>query len=128
MGVDNREPNQTTMTKPHKRLHSLLRVMGFEVEDEVRVGKYSLDCFVREAWCGFECDGKRIHAGVRKQKKDGERDKWIYENAGIPVMRIQSDALQFKLWDELKVHIMEFIDSHAGDQAERERKGKGLDV
>ena len=128
MPIDNRAPAPTTMTTPHKRLHSLLRVMGFEVEDEVQVGRYWLDCFVREAWVGFECDGKRIHAGVRKQAKDGARDEWIYDNAGIPLMRIQADALQFRLWEELKVHIMAFIDEHAPTQEGRERKGKELGV
>lgn len=135
-----REKQATTLTTPHKRLHSLLRVMGFEVEDEVRVGKYSLDCYVREVHCGFECDGKRYHAGIAKGKRDRSRDEWIFNNAGIPIMRIQADAIsQVRMWDDgvdargntvkkLKTLITEFIDEHADDIDARRRKGTDLGV
>lgn len=123
-----RERQATTLTKPHKLLHSLLRTMGFEVEDEVQVGRYSLDCFVREVWCGFECDGKRYHAGIAKGKKDRERDRWVYEQAGIPILRIQADALQWRLWEDLKPQITEFIERYAEDWTERCDKGRSLGV
>lgn len=132
MPIDNRAPTPKSMTRPHKRLHSLLAVMGFIVEDEVRVGKYSLDCYVRELHMGFEADGKRVHAGVHKQAKDKARDEWIWENAGIPIMRIQHDALQFQLWDDgpngpgLKSLIMDFIDRFEKDIEERRSKATPL--
>lgn len=116
----------TALTGPHRLLHALLRTMGFEVEDEAAVGKYRLDCFVRDLWIGFECDGKRIHAGVAKQKKDGARDEWVFENAGIPIMRIQSDALAFPMWEELKPLIIEFVEKYGYNVEERKAKGETL--
>lgn len=126
--IDGREPTPTTMTKPHQRMHSLLRTMGFDVEDEVRVGRYSLDCYVREVHCGFECDGKRYHAGIAKGKRDRERDEWIFDNAGIPILRIQADALQWRMWEELKPQIEEFIERYASTLSSRRRKGDTLGV
>lgn len=125
------------LTKPHRALHMVLgdsRYCGLQVEDEVEVGPnpkrafYRIDCFVREVWCGFECDGKRIHAGIKKQKSDRARDLWIWEHAGIPIMRIQADALQFKLWDELVPQIKEFIESYSHTISERRALGEFLGV
>lgn len=128
--VWNKESPITALTGPHKLLHAFLRDsrvgMGFRVEDEVEVGKYRLDCFVRELWIGFECDGKRIHAGVTKQKKDEARDAWVSENAGIPIMRIQADALQFTQWEKLKPIVLAFVEEHADTVEERKAIGKDL--
>ena len=96
--------------------------MGFSVEDELSVGKYSLDCYVREVHCGFECDGKRYHAGLKKQSRDRDRDRWVFENAGIPILRIQADALQWRLWEDLKPQIIMFIDRFSSDTEERRSK------
>lgn len=128
-----KETPSTALTGPHRLLHALLRDsragMGFEVEDEVPVGKYRLDCFVRELWLAFECDGKRIHAGVTKQKKDAARDEWVFENAGIPVMRIEADLLQFTMWEDLKPEIVAFIEEYAGTTEKIEaRKAIGKDL
>lgn len=129
MSLSNRSPVPTTMTKPHRLMHSLLVTMGFDVEDEVKVGKYSLDCYIRQLHMGFECDGKRVHAGVKKQQKDRARDRWIMEHAGIPIMRIQADALQWQLWEQLKPLITDFIEEHtAEDYSWRVAKGQLLDV
>lgn len=124
----NREPQALTMTKPHKLMHSLLRQMGFEVIDEQQVGRFSLDCYVPEVHCGFECDGKRFHAGVKKSRRDRDRDEWIFDNAGIPILRIQADALQWKLWATLEPQIIDFIDRFADTIEERRTKGKDLGI
>ena len=110
------------MTKPHQRLASLLRIMGFDVENEFKVGRYRLDIYVRELHLGFECDGKRYHAGVAKSKRDKARDEWILEHAGIHIMRIQADAIQWRLWEDLKPQIAQFIDEYAGDIEARRSK------
>ena len=123
-----RERQETKLTKPHRLMHSLLVTMGFDVEDEVEVGRYRMDCLVREVWCGFECDGKRVHAGVKKQQKDRARDIWIYEHAGIPIMRIQADALQWQLWEHMKPMITEFIDEYAPTIATRRVQGEDTGV
>lgn len=128
----NKERPATALTGPHRLLHAFLRDskvgMGLEVEDEVPVGKYRLDCFVRDLWMGFECDGKRIHAGIIKQQKDEARDKWVSENAGIPIMRIQSDSLQFTQWEKLKPIVTAFIEEHGDTIAERRKLGEKLGV
>lgn len=130
--VWNREKPATELTGPHRLLHAFLRDkrvgMGFEVEDEVPVGKYRLDCFVRDIWMGFECDGKRIHAGIVKQQKDEARDAWISENAGIPIMRIQSDALQFTQWEKLKPIVLAFCEEHGDTIKERMKIGENLGI
>ena len=80
-----------------------------------------MDCYVRELHMGFECDGKRYHAGVAKGKKDRSRDDWIWDNAQIPIVRIQADAIQWRLWEDLKTRITAEIDRHAGDIEKRRR-------
>jgi len=135
--VWNKESPATALTGPHRLLHGLLRTMGFTVEDEYPVDKYRLDCYVPEVHMGFEMDGKRIHAGITKQKKDAARDKWIYENAGIPIMRIQHDAAQYTLWgidphtkeiadDGLAKLILNFVEEYSNNISERRQVGRWL--
>lgn len=121
-----KEPQATALTGPHRLLRALLRTMGFNTLDEYPVGKYRLDCYVQDLHMGFECDGKRIHAGTRKQQKDHNRDEWIFENAGIPILRIQSDALQFTLWDKLTPQILEFMEEYGDDIEERREKSASI--
>lgn len=124
-----RNKTPTTMTTPHKRLMSLLRTMGFHPIEELQVGKYSIDCYVDEVHCGFECDGKRFHAGVAKGKKDKARDAWIFENAGIPLLRIHADTImQVKMWDTLKEMVKDHIERFSPTLDERLEKGKAFGV
>lgn len=67
--------------------------MGLAVEDEARVGNYSLDCYLPEAHAGVECDGP-THRGRRAREYDQRRDAWIMQCAGIPVLRVTSDQLR----------------------------------
>jgi hypothetical protein len=116
-----REKPESKLTRPHRRLHSILVQMGFDVMDEVEIPRsegrtYRLDCYISELHMGFECDGRRAHAGIRKQIRDRDRDCWIFENAGIPVMRIPADALRR---EDLTEQIMDFIKKFSSDIDER---------
>ena len=64
------------------------------MEDELQVGRYRLDCYVRELHLGYEADGRRYHRGAVKLRRDAERDAWIRENAGIAVLRVPERLLK----------------------------------
>mgnify|MGYP001069779741 FL=1 len=118
-----KEESPRSFTRPHRRLMMLLAELGLRVHGEFGVGRYSLDVFCEDIWCGFEADGLRAHAGTRRRQHDEERDRWIYENAGIPVLRIQETALRRICWDEVRTLVLEFIERYAGDLAERKERG-----
>ena len=83
------EPRATTGTRGHAALHRfLVDRMGFIVEDEHRVGVFSIDCYVPEVHAGFEYDGKDFHASTKNRVRDVARDNWILGTAGIPIMRV----------------------------------------
>lgn len=116
----NRDPTPTTQTKIHKRLHDTIWLMGFDVEDETAVGKYSLDCYVRELHCGFEADGHNYHRGKRQRSRDAARDSWILANAGIPILRVPDTMLSSAHNPALIEDINQFINKYA-DSAELRR-------
>jgi very-short-patch-repair endonuclease len=119
-----REPPQTALTRPHRKLMDLLRGMGLEVRAEVRVGRYVLDVLVDELWVGLEADGQAAHAGPRKRKRDAERDVWILVNAGIPILRVSECELKMANRPALNMRIHEFVDSHSEDTEERRARGR----
>jgi hypothetical protein len=119
-----REATQTTLTQPHRRLLKLLKELGLEVTVEVRVERYSLDCFAEEVWCGFEADGWRTHAGLKKRARDAVRDRWIFDNARIPVLRVDENALRPAVWPETKKLVMEFIERYSQDVEQRKEQGR----
>ena len=83
-----KDPQATSYTAGHRKLYNVLTEMGLEIESEVPVGKYTLDCYCPEVAIGFEFDGP--HHDTPKQRKHGaERDAWLLEEAGIPVLRVR---------------------------------------
>lgn len=84
-----RDAGPTTDTRLHRLLREALGDLGWYVEDEVRVGPYSLDCYVRETHLGYEADGARWHSTRAQQRRDAQRDGWILDRAGIHVCRVE---------------------------------------
>ena len=107
---------------------ALLTGLGLEVRSEVRVGRYALDILVEELWLGFEADGTSAHAGPRKRKRDAARDLWIYDNARIPVLRVDEEMLRASASDAAMVLIDDFIKQHSSDVEERKEQGKWVVV
>ena len=83
-----REPTPTTGTLPHRRLREYLDQIGFYVEDEVAVGPYHVDCYVRELHLAFEADGPH-----HSQKRDVARDAMILTRWALPTCRLRSVVL-----------------------------------
>lgn len=106
------------MTKIHVRLHETLWGLGFDVEDELKVGPYFIDCYVRELHLGFEADGQAYHKGKDAQR-DAERDAWILANAGIPIKRVPDYDLKREHDPETVRMLEEFMDEHGFDVEER---------
>lgn len=120
----NREEAPRTLTKPHRRLMHLLSDLGLEVQTEFQVGRYFLDVFCEEVWIGFEADGRRAHSGTKRQARDRTRDEWIFEEAGISVLRLDEQVLRKVVWEETKELVRGFIEKHAEDLEVRKEKGR----
>lgn len=116
-----RDPVPTSGSRIHLRLHDALAGLGYYVEDEVAVGRYSLDCYVRELHLGFEADGKIYHSTKRQLAQNAKRDAWIFEHAGVPVLRVAEATLKTSDSPALLTALQEFIDEHAGTVDERRR-------
>lgn len=101
----------------------LLAELGLQVQAEFPVGKYHLDVFCEEVWLGFEADGRVAHAGRKRQEKDAYRDKWIYENAGIAVMRLDEQVLRKRVWEVTQKAVQDFIERYAEDLQQRKERG-----
>lgn len=102
-------------TENHKELIRILNRLGLEIDVEVQVRQYSLDCYCYNLHVGFEADTKTTHMKGRDRK----RDKWIMDNYQIPILRI--DVGEHKDRRALEVKVLEFIEKWA-DTAE-ERRG-----
>lgn len=88
-----REAGPTELTAPHRVLHDIVREAGFEAEDEVGVGPYRVDIYIRELHVAVECDGP-THGGRRAHEYDALRDAWLANQAGLPVLRVTTDELR----------------------------------
>jgi very-short-patch-repair endonuclease len=118
-----RPVEDTTGTRGHRALHDAIVAVGFDVEDEHAVGRYSIDCYVREAHLGFEFDGPK-HGWRSAKKRDSERDLWIRENGGIPIMRVTDRDVSRR--SELAGRIRQFIIDNEHDIADRRAQGWAL--
>lgn len=108
---------------PHRQLHDLLGELGFDVEDELSVPPYSLDCYVRELHLGFEADGALYHSGPRKKQRDAQRDRDILNQYGIPILRLRDNELASSTVSSL---IDGFIGVYAESAEERRLVARGL--
>lgn len=107
----------TRLTKGHVRLHDILVQIGLAVEDEVRFGKYKVDCYVPEIHMAFEYDGP-LHFRPSQKRKDIQRDKELLEDFKLPIMRVVEKDFQT---EELIDRIMYFILKHSVDVEERKQ-------
>ncbi len=123
VGDPGREPTPTTGTLPHRQLHDLLVDLGFDVEDEYAVGRFSLDCYVAELHLGFEADGRMWHGGVQR-RRDEARDREIETTYGIPVLRMKDYMLNRSV--EAEARLDQFIDEHADTSEQRRQIARGL--
>ena len=98
-----RDPIPKTQTALHRRLHDVLLLAGYDVEDEVQAGPYSLDCYVREVHVGFEADGRDFHQG----KRDAARDDEILRDLSLPVVRFSEAELRTGTDDALVTKVIE---------------------
>ncbi len=104
----------------------MLTEIGLEIQTEYNVGKYYLDVYCEEVHIAFEADGRYAHAGPRRKERDKIRDEWIYDNAGIPVLRLDERVIRKVVWDETIEKVKRFIDEYAHDLELRKEKGLWL--
>ena len=97
----------TTMTKPHRQLISILEGLGFEVEVEVSVYPYSLDCYLPELHLGFEADGP----SHKNRSKDQVRDDSIMSVYAIPIYRITVEELESDVSDTIRNILIKILKS-----------------
>ncbi len=114
----NREQD-TTRTIPHQLLRDALDRAGFYVQDELEVGQYAIDCYVREMHLGFEADGPQ-HSSTR----DATRDTKIWDWSRIPILRLSSAGLGDSGATDLAVAM--FVAEHSRDVEERRDWGKKI--
>lgn len=112
------EQPPTALTGPHRRLHDLIRGVGLAVEDEVQVGRYTLDCYLGEVHAAVEYDGP-LHRHPKQRAHDRARDVWLYEQAGIPVLRVREDDD----WRAVPERVREFVEQHASTTELRQARG-----
>lgn len=119
-------PRATTGSKGHRALHRfLVEVMGFIVEDEYPAGPYSIDCYVEEVHAGFEYDGKDFHSPTKRRRRDEDRDRWILEELGIPIMRVTDEDLLKGNQTTLFELVSGWLEVY-GNIAERRKKERGI--
>lgn len=117
-----RSVQNTTDTKGQKKLAKVLREIGFEVENEVPVGIYSIDCFVRELCLAFEFDGP---SHTMRKNKDKKRDEWLL-SLGIPTFRVKVDIVESRYSSsKLTQDILEFVKQWEDSVLVRQRLAEG---
>jgi very-short-patch-repair endonuclease len=92
-------------SQAQRKLLRLINEVGFEVDSEVAVGPYSLDCYCFESHTGFELDSKYTHMSKKRDKK---RDDWIWENYRIPICRVDETELEDE--EAVKAKLLRFME------------------
>ena len=82
-----------TETKIHKKLYQFLINAGYCVVKEKRFSLYSADCFLPEYNLAFEADGTYWHSLPERIKSDKKRDKYIFKNFGVRVIRFSESEI-----------------------------------
>ena len=78
----------TTLTRPHRRLVSVLQDLQLTVEIETPFPPYSVDCYLPDLHVAVEADGP-MHSAMRDQV----RDDTLMAVYALPVLRIDSGTL-----------------------------------
>lgn len=109
----------TSGTALHRALADSLSALGFYVENEVAVGRYHVDCYVRELHLAFEADGPHHRRMASDKRRDAERDMWLETEAALPVMR---PAIPFEAGT-----LLQWIDGwrHSAEDRRRIAESKG---
>lgn len=79
--------HQSRYSRYHQQLIAALERCGFEPEEEVAFGPYSVDAYVRELHVAFEADGPH-----HTRKRDEERDDYLRRWCKLPVIRLHMGA------------------------------------
>lgn len=110
----------TSVTNGHKRLMKLLVGLGLGVRIEQAFGPYQVDVYCEEAHVAFEFDGP-----MHSKEKDAKRDLWLLEQAGLPVLRIESwELMNAEKRQRTEQRVRSFIDEHAGTLEARRARGR----
>lgn len=117
-------PAPKQLTAGHKRVHEYItQTLYFPVEDEVQVGIYTLDMYVRELHVAIEYDGHLYHSTPKQKLHDETRDVWLKDTVGIPVLRIREMKTKKDQEQEL-LKILPFFESQVDDIDERINKAR----
>jgi len=95
------EAGKKKFTDGAVKLEKLINQMGFETIPEYEVGRYSIDIYLPEFNLGVEYDGP-MHGLSRG--KDKRRDKEIYDQSKIAIMRVR------KITTDFNDALLEFIE------------------
>lgn len=109
----------TTLTAGHRRLLQVLTDLGLEVRAERAFGPYCVDVYCEEVHVAFEFDGP-----MHNRTQDEKRDRWLLEEAGLPVMRLTARDLGGRHLEETEQRMKSFIAEHAATVHERRRLGR----
>jgi very-short-patch-repair endonuclease len=82
-----------TNTIPHQILREWLKLQGKESTSEVRFGRYCVDEYVEEEHIAYEADGTFWHSLPSVIEKDKRRDRELFEQYGVVVIRITEASL-----------------------------------
>ena len=115
----------TSLTGLHRRLRTIIQDLGLEVEDEVQIGRYRVDCYIREVHAVIEADGTPYHSGPAKRKKQRERDEWLLSRAGVHVLHIEPRDIRNRAAKEVTKKLIKlWIEHHASDYERRKQIGR----
>ena len=117
----NKQEEITAGTRLESMLADLLGEIGFDVEWQVKVGKYTLDLYLREFHLAFEADGPQ-HLQAWHKRHDEARDKWLEQTMGIPTCRVSQEELKK---GKATRKIIQFIDRYADSLMHRRSLAAG---
>lgn len=113
----------TAFTAGHRRLLRMLDGIGLDVQAERGFGPYCVDAYCVEVHVAFEFDGP-LHSRTR----DVKRDRWLLEEAGLPVMRLTAGDVGGRHMEETEERMKAFVAEHADTLQERKERGRWLAV
>jgi len=103
------------MTKPHVKIIRMVRELKLSYKVEEPFGKYWIDVYLPEFHIGIEADGP-----YHFRKRDEKRDKFLFDEYALPVLRIGHKEMgNIKSDREVKHRIIEFIEQWVMDLDER---------
>lgn len=83
MSIGRRAINDTSRSKPAIKIARWIREMGYMVEEEYPVGRYSIDIYLPHLHTAVEVDGP-----YHSKAKDKKRDETLLTRHAMPTVRI----------------------------------------